>query len=303
MEYFNYCQGLTMTSRAFHELFGGPPRKPESSIEQRHMDLAASIQAVTEEVVLRDGPRRSSRDRHDATWCWPAAWRSTAWPTAGCCARGRSTTSGSSRPPATPAARWARRCSSGISCSTSRARPTGRDRQKGSLLGPALHDRGDLRRSSTTWACRITAPSTTSASCSSSVADLLAEEKIVGWFQGRMEFGPRALGARSILGDPRSPRMQATMNLKIKFRESFRPFAPCVLQDEAHGWFDLEPGQESPYMLLVAPVRDEHRVPIDGRPARDDGERSGPAESREHPAVDDPGGHARRLQRAGPDRG
>jgi carbamoyltransferase len=94
------------------------------------------------------------------------------------------------------------------------------------------------------------------------VVDLLEAEKVVGWFQGRMEFGPRALGARSILGDPRSPKMQATMNLKIKFRESFRPFAPCVLQDEAHRWFDLEPGQESPYMLLVAPVLEPHRVPV-----------------------------------------
>ena len=95
--------------------------------------------------------------------------------------------------------------------------------------------------------------------------ELLADGKIVGWFQGRMEFGPRALGARSILGDPRSPEMQATMNLKIKFRESFRPFAPCVLQEQAHEWFDLEPGQESPYMLLVAPVLEQHRVPIDRR--------------------------------------
>src|SRR5262249_11253267 len=91
---------------------------------------------------------------------------------------------------------------------------------------------------------------------------LLANEKVVGWFHGRMEFGPRALGARSILGDPRSPRMQATLNLKIKFRESFRPFAPVVLQEHAHEWFGLRPGQESPYMLLVAPVLAEHRVPI-----------------------------------------
>src|SRR5437660_1377910 len=94
------------------------------------------------------------------------------------------------------------------------------------------------------------------------VAHLLAAGKIVGWFQGRMEFGPRALGARSILGDPRSPHMQATMNLKIKFRESFRPFAPCVLQEHCHEWFGLRPGEESPYMLLVAPVREEHRLTI-----------------------------------------
>jgi carbamoyltransferase len=96
-----------------------------------------------------------------------------------------------------------------------------------------------------------------------SVAGLLANGKVVGWFQGRMEFGPRALGARSILGDPRSPAMQATMNLKIKFRESFRPFAPAVLQEQASKWFDFEPGHESPYMLLVAPVQDYRRVPVD----------------------------------------
>jgi carbamoyltransferase len=94
------------------------------------------------------------------------------------------------------------------------------------------------------------------------VAVLLTQEKVVGWFQGRMEFGPRALGARSILGDPRSPRMQATMNLKIKFRESFRPFAPCVLQEYAHEWFLMREGEESPYMLQVAPVREHHRVAI-----------------------------------------
>src|SRR5207249_5219919 len=93
------------------------------------------------------------------------------------------------------------------------------------------------------------------------VAGTMADESVVGWFHGRAEFGPRALGARSILGDPRSPKMQATMNLKIKFRESFRPFAPSVLQESAHRWFGLKPGQESPYMLLVAPVLDEHRLP------------------------------------------
>jgi carbamoyltransferase len=103
---------------------------------------------------------------------------------------------------------------------------------------------------------------TSEADLMQQVVDILSEGKIVGWFQGRMEFGPRALGARSILGDPRSPKMQANMNLKIKFRESFRPFAPMVLQDEAYRWFDLKPGQESPYMLLVAPVLDQHRMPI-----------------------------------------
>jgi carbamoyltransferase len=144
--------------------------------------------------------------------------------------------------------------------------PAPSDSQRGSLLGPRftgteivewLDDLGvSYRRTST------------ESELFDDAARLLEQGKIVGWFQGRMEFGPRALGARSILGDPRSPRMQATMNLKIKFRESFRPFAPCVLGSEAHRWFALEPGQESPYMLLVAPVREEHRVPVDAEASR-----------------------------------
>jgi carbamoyltransferase len=141
--------------------------------------------------------------------------------------------------------------------------PRGRDAQQGSFLGP---------RFTTDQIARFlaeTAPEANTQQCDDeselleTVAGLLAEGKIVGWFQGRMEFGPRALGARSILGDPRSAAMQATMNLKIKFRESFRPFAPVVIQERAPEWFDLKPGQESPYMLLVAPVRDERRTPID----------------------------------------
>jgi carbamoyltransferase len=137
----------------------------------------------------------------------------------------------------------------------------GRDLQQGSFLGP---------RYSTEHVARFLAGKqvpgqrfTDESELVDHVATALADGKVVGWFQGRMEFGPRALGARSILGDPRSPAMQATMNLKIKFRESFRPFAPVVLLDRAAAWFDLKPGQESPYMLLVAPVREDRRVPID----------------------------------------
>jgi carbamoyltransferase len=134
------------------------------------------------------------------------------------------------------------------------------DRQKGSFLGPRFtvgEIRGMLDRAGATYQ-----QATDEADLMERVVDILSDGKIVGWFQGRMEFGPRALGARSILGDPRSAKMQATMNLKIKFRESFRPFAPIVLQEEAHKWFGLKPGQESPYMLLVAPVLDHHRIPI-----------------------------------------
>src|SRR5205823_2044320 len=138
--------------------------------------------------------------------------------------------------------------------------PGGVDAQHGSLLGPRFATgaiRPFLDEQGAAYECYAD-----ETELLEQTARLLADEKIVGWFQGRMEFGPRALGARSILGDPRAPRMQATMNLKIKFRESFRPFAPCVLAEQTHEWFDLPPGQESPYMLLVAPVLDEHRVPI-----------------------------------------
>jgi carbamoyltransferase len=137
---------------------------------------------------------------------------------------------------------------------------SGTDSQKGSFLGPAF-SRSHLLR----FLERTGVPYTfidDSVRHAEYVAELLSEEKVIGWFQGRMEFGPRALGARSIIGDARSPKMQATMNLKIKFRESFRPFAPIVLQEHAHEWFDMREGQESPYMLLVAPVLEEHRVAV-----------------------------------------
>jgi carbamoyltransferase len=259
MDYFNYCQGLTMTGRRFHGLFGGPPRRPESMLEQRHMDLAASIQAVTEEIVLRMG-RFLHRQTHMKNLVLAGGVALN------CVANGRLLREGPFediwiQPAAGDAGGalgaalfvWHQlleqpRC------------PNGRDSQQGSLLGPQfsskeienfLADRG--------VACRRFADETELVA---HIAELLADEKVVGWFQGRMEFGPRALGARSILGDARSPSMQAKMNVKIKFRESFRPFAPCVLQEHAHEWFDMQPGQESPYMLLVAPVRQAQRVPI-----------------------------------------
>jgi carbamoyltransferase len=144
--------------------------------------------------------------------------------------------------------------------------PRGRDAQKGSLLGPQFSSE-QVRR----FLNGVEAPSHHFADedeLLGHTARLLAEGKVVGWFQGRMEFGPRALGARSILGDARSPKMQATMNLKIKYRESFRPFAPVVLREHAHEWFDLDPRHESPYMLLVAPVLERHRVSIGAEEAR-----------------------------------
>jgi carbamoyltransferase len=257
--YFNYVQGLTMTGERFHELFGGPPRSPESTLEQRHMDLAASIQAVTEEIVLRMGRelRRRTGEREVVLAGGVAL---------NCVANGRLLREG-------PFDRiWVQPAAGDAGGALGAAlftwhqlldKPrtvTDSDQQRGSFLGPAWSDRDveefclgaglDARRFDR------------EEELLEAVTNLLVDGKIVGWYQGRMEFGPRALGARSILGDPRSPRMQAQMNLKIKFRESFRPFAPAVLQEEAAHWFEVEPHEESPYMLIVAPLRNAHRSAI-----------------------------------------
>lgn len=260
MDYFRYCQGLTMTGRRFHALFGGPPREPESDLTQRHMDLAASIQAVTEDAMLRIG-----RDLHARTGMRNLALAGGV--ALNCVANGRLLREGPFD------SIWIQPAAGDAGGALGAAlfvwhqlmgRPRAadpRDSQRGSFLGPR-HGPDEVRR----FLAGVGDPGRRfddEAELFEHVAGLLADEKVVGWFGGRMEFGPRALGARSILGDPRSPRMQATMNLKIKFRESFRPFAPVVLAEHAHEWFGLEPGQESPYMLLVAPVREEHRVPVD----------------------------------------
>jgi carbamoyltransferase len=256
MDYFNYCQGLTMTNAHFDRLFGGPPRRPETDLTQRHMNLAASIQSVTEEIVLRMGRELHLRTgQRNLVLAGGVALN--------CVANGRLLREGPFdeiwiQPAAGDAGgalgaalfTWYQLLDNPRTVAT-------RDRQSGSLLGPAYSTEAIA-----TFVGRHGVAAERFASESAlldSVSALLADGKVVGWFQGRMEFGPRALGARSILGDPRSPRMQAIMNLKIKFRESFRPFAPAVLQEEAARWFDFEPDQESPYMLLVAPVRTEHR--------------------------------------------
>ena len=259
MAYFNYCQGLTMTNGRFHALFGGPPRDPESSIEQRHMDLAASIQAVTEEAMLSMG-REVFRDTGSSHLVLAGGVALN------CVGNGRLLREGPFEDiwiqPAAGDAGGALGAALFVwyQLLEKPRRPGGRDAQRGSLLGPAFSS-DDI----VAFLRGVDARYRRAASESDllrDVVDLLVAEKIVGWFHGRMEFGPRALGARSIIGDPRSPKMQATMNLKIKFRESFRPFAPCVLQEEAHRWFGLDPGQESPYMLLVAPVNEDRRVPV-----------------------------------------
>jgi carbamoyltransferase len=259
MQYFNYCQGLTMTNGKFDALFGGPPRSPESAIEQRHMDLAASIQAVTEDAMLAMGRelfRETGMSRlvlaggvalncvgnakllregpFEDIWIQPAAGDAGG---------------------ALGAALFAWH-----QLLDKPRGPAKTDRQQGSFLGPRFTTPDVCTFLDGVGATYHRAAN--EAELLQEVVGLLVAEKIVGWFQGRMEFGPRALGARSILGDPRSPKMQATMNLKIKFRESFRPFAPSVLQEEAHRWFALEPGQESPYMLLVAPVLEQHRQTV-----------------------------------------
>jgi carbamoyltransferase len=259
MKYFNYCQGLTMTNEAFSELFGGPPRDPESEIEQRHMDLAASVQAVTEDVMLAMGQevfRETGLSR--LVLAGGVALN--------CVANGRLLREG----PFDDI--WIQPAAGDAGGSLGAAlfvwhqllekprSPRTFDSQKGSFLGPRFETTDICAFLDSAGATYQRAP--TDADLLERVVDLLVAEKIVGWFQGRMEFGPRALGARSILGDPRSSRMQATMNLKIKFRESFRPFAPCVLQEDAHRWFALDRDQESPYMLLVAPVLGEHRVAV-----------------------------------------
>jgi carbamoyltransferase len=256
MDYFNYCQGLTMTNRRFHRLFGALPRHPESTLEKLHLDVAASIQAVTEEVMLRMG-----RHLHQQTRLKNLVLAGGV--ALNCVANGRLLREGPFEQiwiqPAAGDAGGALGAALFVwhQLLDNPRQLRGGDAQQGSLLGPQF-----TPKEIENFLQRVEAPYQQfpeESDLLEHTAQLLAEEKVVGWFQGRMEFGPRALGARSILGDPRSPRMQATMNVKIKFRESFRPFAPCVLQENAHEWFGLQPGQESPYMLLVAPVLERHR--------------------------------------------
>ncbi len=256
MDYFNYCQGLTMTSPRFHRLFGGPPRQPEARIEQRHMDLAASIQAVTEEAMLR-----MARHLHQQTGMKNLAMAGGV--ALNCVANGRILREGPF------ASIWIQPAAGDAGGALGAAlfiwhqllqkprRPIAPDSQRGSLLGPQFAS-ASVRRFLESR--EIPHERTDEQELLSATAALIAEEKVVGWFQGRMEFGPRALGSRSILGDPRSPRMQSTMNVKIKQRESFRPFAPAVLGEHAADWFQWDEHQESPYMLLVAPVRTDRRV-------------------------------------------
>ena len=257
MSYFNYCTGLTMTNNKFAELFEGPPRTAETEITQREMDIAASIQKVTEEVVLRlaNTLQKETGERNlclaggvalncvangrimreslfDDIWIQPAA----------------GDVGGSV---GAAAVAW-------YDNSSAVRKVNGQDSMQGSYLGPKF-DEAQIREQLDAAGAkyRLLDPQ----EVLSQTAAALADEKVVGWFQGRMEFGPRALGGRSIIGDPRSAKMQSVMNLKIKYRESFRPFAPSVLEERASDYFELQ--KPSPYMLIVAMVNEDLRIELD----------------------------------------
>jgi len=262
MQYFDYCQGLTMTSRKFDALFGGPPRAMESPITQREMDLAASIQQVTEEIMLR-----AARHLHELTGLENLCLAGGV--ALNCVGNGRILREGPFKhlwiQPAAGDAGGALGAALFIwhqLLDQPRTAQPG-DSQHGSLLGPEF-DEASIRQFLDQAGADYQLCESDDELCER-VAELLAGEKVVGWFQGRMEFGPRALGSRSILGDARSAAMQSVMNLKIKFRESFRPFAPSVLAEHASEYFGLPAEHESPYMLLVAPVQQAKRLRDSGQ--------------------------------------
>lgn len=253
-QYFNYCTGLTMTNRKFDALFGGPPRREGEPLIQKHMDLAASVQAVTEEVVLRLA-RALATEFGIENLCLAGGVALN------CVANGKVLRDGAFKnvwvqPAAGDAggALGAALNAYHLYQQKPRTLNGAMDGMKGSYLGPELPQ--------TEIESRLTA-----AGAKFTVHDLdeiidvtaqaLSDGKAVGWHQGRMEFGPRALGGRSIIADPRSPEMQKTLNLRVKYRESFRPFAPSVLREDVADWFDID--NDSPYMLMVAPVTEKHR--------------------------------------------
>ncbi len=261
MQYFNYCTGLTMTNSRFDDLFGGPPRKPESELTQREMDIAASIQVVTEEVVLRLA-NTLHEETGEKNLCLAGGVALN------CVANGRLLREGPYEniwiQPAAGDAGGAVGAAAvawhGYDNQPRKLNGSGSaaaDRMHGSYLGPEyapeqIRDELDALGATFTVLDDDTV--------FSKAAQLLAEENVIGWFQGRMEFGPRALGGRSIIGDPRSAKMQSVMNLKIKYRESFRPFAPSVLWERVSDYF--EQTAPSPYMLIVAPVQEKLRIEL-----------------------------------------
>ena len=254
MDYFDYCTGLTMTNARFHALFGGPPRPPEEWMVQRHMDLAASIQAVTEEVMLR-----LSRSVHAETGAENLCLAGGV--ALNCVANGKILRDGRfKRIWIQPAAGDAGGALGAALAAyyqfhhQPRTPQRNSDAMQGALLGPE-YSQAELEQRLRAAGARFSVLPY-EAHLDQAAQDLAAG-RALGWFHGRMEFGPRALGARSVLGDPRSPSMQSVLNLKVKYRESFRPFAPAVLREDVGEWFELD--DDSPYMLLVAGVRPDRR--------------------------------------------
>ncbi len=252
MKYFNYCAGLTMTNKKFDELFGGPPRKPESDLSQKEMDLARSVQEVTEEVMLKMTDHVNKETGSD-NLCLAGGVALN------CVGNGKILRNGPFKniwiQPAAGDAGGALGSALFVwhqYLDKDRHVSGNGDSQQGSYLGPEFDDeyiRAYLEKNG------IKYKFLSNEDIPGTVADLINDQKVIGWFNGRMEFGPRALGGRSIIGDARSPKMQETMNLKIKFRESFRPFAPTVIEERISDYFQID--RPSPYMLLVANVRDE----------------------------------------------
>ena len=259
MSYFNYCQGLTMTSKKFERLFGGPPRKPDSLLTQRDMDIAASIQQVTEEIMLR-----MARHVHAQTRMKHLCLAGGV--ALNCVGNGRILREGPFEDVWIQPAAGDAGGALGVALFIwyrlmDKPRvPRTHDQQYGSLLGPEFSD-DEIRAFLDTTNSNYEYIEDDDALCERAAGEI-ADGKVLGWLQGRMEFGPRALGSRSIIGDARLSDAQSVINVKVKFRESFRPFAPVVLREHVHEFFDMQPGQDSPYMLLVAPVLESRRLPI-----------------------------------------
>ena len=254
-DFFDYCTGLRMTNARFDELFGGPPRKPEELLAQRHMDLAASIQLVLEEIVLRM-TRSLAAETSMRNLCLAGGVALN------CVANGKILQDGRFdniwiQPAAGDAGGALGAALAGYHLFSKKLRRMDgcKDSMKGSYLGPRF-EQDDVEQRLAKAGAKFSVLS--EADLIDHCAEALMEGQALGWFQGRMEFGPRALGARSILGDARSPSMQSVLNLKVKYRESFRPFAPSVLREDVADWFDLD--ADSPYMLLVANVVERRRI-------------------------------------------
>ncbi len=256
MEYFNYATGLTMTNQKFNKLFGGPPRKAEGKLTQREMDIAASIQEVTEEVVLRLA--RTVQEELEVDYLCMAGGVAL-----NCVANGKLIREGIFKDVWIQPAAGDAGGALGAALATwyqyhdQPRQPEPRDAMQGSYLGPRFDEteiEQELDRAKAKYY------KLTDGELMPKLAKILADGNVVGWCQGRMEFGPRALGGRSIIGDPRSRKMQSVMNLKIKYRESFRPFAPSVLAERVGDYFELN--SDSPYMLVVAPVQEKIRLPV-----------------------------------------